>query len=298
MTFSLLEKRLAGAEPLTIVVAGAAGDEIFEAVKAAEEGGLARFILVGREDVCASYCERFGVHPLETVPAADDEEAVALAVNLVLAGRAQLLMKGKVPTPTLLKAVVAEKRLFDEGALLSHILVVESPAGRMLGVTDGGMNIKPDLEQKEKILRNAVDLFHCMGIEEPKVAILAANEKVNPKMAETVDAAEMVKRSAGGACPGCLVDGPMALDLAVEPRAAELKGYGGPVRGDADILLVHDISGGNHLGKSLLYLGGFSGGGMILGARVPIILLSRSDSAREKYQSMVLALCSRAGGAE
>ncbi len=297
MTFSLLEKRVAGEEPRTIVVAGAAGDEIFEAIRAAEGGGLARFILVGREDVCASYCERYGVHPLEFVPAPDDGEAVALAVDKVLSGQAQLLMKGKVPTPTLLKAVVGEKRLFDEGALLSHILVVESSEGRMMGVTDGGMNIRPDLEQKGKILRNAVELFHRMGIGEPKVALLAANEKVNPKMSETVDAAELVRLSADGAFPGCVVDGPMALDLAVEPRAAELKGYDGPVRGDADILLVHDISSGNHLGKSLLYLGGFSGGGMILGARVPIILLSRSDSAREKYQSMVLALCGRAGGA-
>lgn len=297
MGFKALEERLAGRTPQTIAVAGAAGAEIFEALRAAGERGIARFILTGDADTCASYCERYGVTPLEIIPAESDGEAVGKAIDLVLSGRAQLLMKGKVPTPVLLGAVVAEKRLFDEGALLSHILVVESPGGRVLGITDGGMNIDPDLERKWKILRNAVELFHRMGTVLPKAALLAANEQVNPKMRETVEAAELVRRWREEGAGDCVVDGPMALDLAVEPKASELKGWKGEIRGDADILLVHDISSGNHLGKSLVYLAGFGGGGMVLGARVPIILLSRSDSAGEKYRSMVIALAAGGGGA-
>jgi phosphate butyryltransferase len=295
MGFSQLESRLLGMEPLVIAVAGAGGDEVFEALKAAEEKGLARFILTGKREMCEDMSARYGINPVEIIASGSDEEAVAQSISLVCSGAAGLLMKGKVPTPTLLKGVVSEKSLFEEGALLSHILVVERPDGRLLGITDGGMNLYPDLEQKEKIIRSAVHLFHHLGVDTPKVAVLAANEKVNPKMIESVHAAELAERFRRQENPGCVVDGPVALDIAVDPHAAELKGYEGAVRGDADILIVHDISSGNYLGKSMIYLAGYSGGGMILGAKVPIILLSRSDSAREKYQSILLSLCCGGG---
>ena len=222
--------------------------------------------------------------------ASGDDAAAAASIRAVLDGRAHLLMKGLVSTPALLKAVVSEKSLFDHGRLLSHVLVTESPDGRFVGVTDGGMNPQPDLEQKATIIRNAVDLFHHLGIDVPKVAVLAANEKANPKIPGSSDAVELKQRGDRGEFPGCVVDGPLALDLAMMPKAAEIKGYTGAIRGDADILMVHDISSGNHLGKALINLAGYAGGGMIVGARVPIILLSRSDSAAEKYNSIVMAL--------
>lgn len=293
MNFSTLEGRALAHEPSVIAVCGADGDEVYEALRAAQDKGLARFLLIGKPDRCEALSREYGVTPAGIVAAATEVEAAAEAVGAIIDGRAQLLMKGLVSTPVLLKAVVAEKRLFDEGRLLSHVLVVQSPDGRLLGVTDGGMIPQPDLEQKAGIIRNAVDLFHRLGVGQPRVAVLAANEKPNPKIPGSADAAELKLRGERGAMPGCIIDGPMALDLALLPRAVAIKNYHGAIQGNADILVVHDISSGNHLGKALINLAGYPGGGMVVGARVPIILLSRSDSAAEKYNSILLAL---AGG--
>jgi phosphate butyryltransferase len=293
MNFAELEKRALTGKPAIIAVCGADGDEIYEALKEAQDKKLARFLLVGDESRCAALAREYGIEPVGIVPTTGDDEAAIESIRAIVDGRAHLLMKGLVSTPALLKAVVSEKKLFDEGRLLSHVMVAESPEGRFIGVTDGGMVTQPDLEQKAAIIRNAVDLFHKLGIEKPKVALLAANEKVNPKIPGSTDALELKQRGDRGDFPGCVVDGPIALDLAMMPRAAEVKGYKGAIRGDADILVVHDISSGNHLGKALINLADYSGGGMVVGARVPIILLSRSDSASEKYRSIILAL---AGG--
>ena len=314
MNFESLEARLAGSRPATIAVCGADGEEVYEAIKLAQAKGLARFLLVGDADRCASLAREHGVEPAGIIATtgADsqtaDAAAAAAAVQAVIDGRADLLMKGMVATPVLLKAVVSEKRLFEEGRLLSHVLVVEMPEGRLLGITDGGMNPQPDFAQKATIIRNAVDLFHTLGVPEPKVALLAANEKPNPKIPGSQDAVDLKAMAsgtsaagngadamAGSQFQGCIIDGPLALDLALSPRAADIKGYKGSIRGNADILLVHDISAGNHLGKAIINLAGYPGGGMIVGAKVPIILLSRSDTASEKYNSVVLALAGSAG---
>lgn len=296
MNFETLELAVLRRAPSVIAVCGADGDEVYEALKTAQDRGLARFLLVGDPARCASLASRYGLEPAGIVAAATDDEAAALAVGAVIDGRAQLLMKGLVSTPTLLKAVVGEKRLFEPGRLLSHVLVVQGPDGRLLGVTDGGMVPQPDLEQKAAIIANAVDLFHRLGVPAPKVAVLAANEKPNPKIPGSADALELKRRGERGEMAGCVVDGPLALDLALVPRAAVIKEYHGPIQGDADILVVHDISSGNHLGKALINLAGYPGGGMIVGARVPVILLSRSDSAAEKYNSIVLALATGQAG--
>ena len=290
MNFSTLENRALEHGHSVIAVSGADGDEVYEALRAAQDKGLARFLLIGNPERCEALSRKYGVTPAGIVAAATDDEAAAEAVRAIIDGRAQLLMKGLVSTPTLLKAVVSEKRLFDPGRLLSHVLVVQTPDGRLLGVTDGGMVPQPDLEQKAAIIRNAVDLFHRLGFESPKVAVLAANEKVNPKIPGSSDALELKLRGERGQMPGCVIDGPLALDLALMPKAAAIKGYHGTIQGDADILVVHYISSGNHLGKALINLAGYPGGGMVVGASVPIILLSRSDSATEKYNSILLAL--------
>jgi phosphate butyryltransferase len=290
VTFAELEREASRLKEQVVAVAGAAGEEVFGALQVAEQMLPVRFLLVGDEAQCRQMAEHYRVHPAGIIHAEGDEECAKLAVRAVTEGRAALLMKGLVSTPVLLKQIVSEKRLFEPGELLSHITVLEHPEGRLFAITDGGMNLAPDADQKAKIVTSAIRLFHRFGVEQPRVAVLAANEKPNPKIPGSADAVELKRRWEEGAFPESVVDGPLALDLAVSPHAAELKGYNGPVRGDADILLVSDITCGNVLGKSLVYLAGYPGAGMILGARVPIILLSRSDSAREKYQSILLAL--------
>ena len=152
------------------------------------------------------------------------------------------------------------------------------------------MNIRPDINQKQQIVENAVEAFHILGFPVPKVAVLAAMEKDNPKIPESMDAKVLSRRQDYGQIENCIVDGPLALDLAVSREACSLKEYKGKIAGDADILVSHDISGGNYLAKSLIYLGGWQGGGIVVGAGRPIIMLSRSDMAREKFNSMLLAL--------
>jgi phosphate butyryltransferase len=290
MNFAELEKKALEGKPSVIAVCGADGDEVYEALKEAQGKKLARFLLVGNKEHCTALALKHGIEAVGIIPASGDEEAASQSIRTILDGRAHLLMKGLVSTPSLLKAVVAEKNLFETGQLLSHVLLAESPEGRMVGLTDGGMVTQPDLAQKASIIRNAVGLLHRLGIDNPKVAVLAANEKVNPKVPGSTDALELKQRGERGEFPACIVDGPIALDLAMVPRAAEIKGYKGAIQGDADLLVVHDISSGNHLGKALVNLAHYTGGGMVVGARVPIILLSRSDSATEKYWSIVVAL--------
>jgi len=293
MNWSTLESKATRGSQNIIVVAGADGDEVYEALRLAQDKGLARPLLVGDPARCRELSKAHGLDPVDIVSAANDEQAARGAIGALSAGKASLLMKGMVSTSVLLKALVAEKSLFKAGQLLSHILMVENPEGRLLGVTDGGMNPTPDLAQKAAILRNATALFHKLGVAEPRVAVLAANEKHDPRIPGSDDAHALQGMAAEGAFPGCVVAGPIALDLALLPKAAELKGYTGTIRGNADILLAHDISAGNYLGKAMINLAGWPGGGMIAGALVPVILLSRSDSSGEKYRSILLAL---AGG--
>ena len=221
---------------------------------------------------------------------AGDEKDIAMkAVEAIRDGHADLLMKGAVSTASLLKAVLSDKSVFSTNRLLSHLAILEAPDGRLLGITDGGMNISPDLQQKRMILESAVEAFRALGIKEPKVAVLAAMEKENPKIPESLDAGDLSRLQDSGEISGCIVEGPMALDLAVNHEACRLKNYHGKIQGDADILLAPDISAGNILGKSLINLGGWKGGGIIVGAGRPIILLSRGDTAEEKYNSILLA---------
>ncbi len=288
MSFAELEQQVLGGRKLTIAVAGPRGAEVFDALAAAHEKRLADFILCG--DEAAIRLEAGELADARIISASDDEAAALAAVEEVRSGRADMVMKGKIPTAVLLKAILAEKTVYNRGRLLSHILILQNPEGKFLGVTDGGMNLYPDVEQKQDIIRSAVECFHSLGVPKPKVAVLAAMEKENPKITESMDAAELTRRYKAGEFPDCIVEGPIALDLAVSKKACELKEWKGEIRGDSDILLVHDISSGNYLGKSLIYLAGYSGGGLVLGGGRPIILLSRSDSATEKYQSILLAL--------
>lgn len=279
--------------PRTIAVASAADADVLEAIKSAVEMAIAKAILVGPSDSIRAVADSVGldVTHSEIVDAADAREAAHTAARLAAAGRAQVLMKGAVSSADFLGALLAPELGLRRAPLLSHLACFEVPAlGRLVFVTDGGMVLYPDLAQKVKILENAIDCLHALGWEQPKVAVLAAVETVNPKMPPTLDAAELVRMAESGQFSGALVAGPLALDGAVSPDACRHKGITGPVAGQADLLLVPTIEAGNLLGKAFLYGGGATMAGLVLGAAVPAVLVSRAETAAGKLASIGMAL--------
>lgn len=279
--------------PRTIAVASAADADVLEAIKGAVEMAIAKAILVGPSDSIRAVADSVGldVTHIEIVDAADAREAAHTAARLAAAGRAQVLMKGAVSSADFLGALLAPEFGLRRAPLLSHLACFEVPAlGRLVFVTDGGMVLYPDLAQKVKILENAIDCLHALGWEQPKVAVLAAVETVNPKMPPTLDAAELVRMAESGQFSGALVAGPLALDGAVSPEACRHKGITGPVAGQADLLLVPTIEAGNLLGKAFLYGGGATMAGLVLGAAVPAVLVSRAETAAGKLASIGMAL--------
>ncbi|HLW10476.1 MAG TPA: bifunctional enoyl-CoA hydratase/phosphate acetyltransferase, partial [Fermentimonas sp.] len=219
-----------------------------------------------------------------------DDGSVAIAINLIRNGKADILMKGLIHTSELLKGVIDKQRGLPIAQLLSHVALFQSPYyHKVFCITDVAMNIAPDLETKVKILKNAVNLFHLLGIENPKVAIAAAVEKVNPKMEATVHAAKIKEMNKNGDIKGCIVDGPLAIDLAINREAAISKGVVSEVAGDCDIVIVPDIEAGNMVYKTLNFLGGAKSAAIITGASVPIVLTSRSDDDETKLHSIALA---------
>ena len=278
-------------EKKKLAIASAEGGEIIEAVKQATEEGIMSAVLIGDQARITELCNKknLDLDEVEIINAPDPKLAAKVAVETVKRGRAEMLMKGKVDTSTLLKAVLDKESGLRIGAFLSHVAVMEiTTYPKLMIVTDGGMNIKPDIKQKADILKNAVEVAKKLGAERPKVACLAAAELVNPDMQETVDAAGLVKMSERGDIGDVIIDGPIAFDVAISAEAARMKGIISPVAGDADIFLVPDIASGNIFVKSLIYLANAKVGGIVAGAGAPIVLLSRSDSAQTKLYSMAL----------
>lgn len=289
---TLAELFVTPASPPRLSVAAAAEPDVLGAVTNAAKQGLIRPILIGDAGKIRAICEDHGwqLGEAEIVDQPDVEQAVVEAVRQVRSGTAHVLMKGLVDTSVLLKAVLDKERGLRSGRVLSHVALFQVPGyDRLLTVTDAAMNIAPDLETKEQILLNAVDLLRSLGYQEPRVAVLAAKEKVNPKMQATVDAAELVERNRTGRISRCLVAGPYALDNAVSREAAETKGITGPVAGRADILLAPNIETGNVLYKALAFLARAETAGVIVGAAAPIVLTSRADSELTKLNSIAIA---------
>jgi phosphate butyryltransferase len=275
-----------------IAVAAAADLHVLEAVHDAAGAGIAESILVGAGGEIEKLAAKIGMdlRKTEIVDVPDPTEACDRAVALIKEGRAGILMKGLVGTGTLLKAVLDKDRGLRTGLLLSHTGVFQSPYYRKLfAVTDAAMNVAPGFEEKNGILANAVEMFHRLGEPNPKVAVMAAVETVNPKMEPTIHAAMLTQMNRRGQIKGCVVDGPLALDNAVSREAADHKGIVSDVAGDADIILVPDIESGNLLYKALNFLGGAVAAGVILGAKAPIVLTSRADSEKSKLYSIALA---------
>lgn len=276
-----------------IAVAAAQDGSALEAIVDAARHGLAEPILVG--DIAAT--ETLGTElgldlkRFEKVQARSPAEAAATAVRLVREGDADVLMKGLVETSVILKAALNKETGINAGALVSHVAVFEIASYRkLLFVSDAAINIAPDIAAKLDIIANAVRAARALGVSLPKVALLAAVEKVNyDKMPCTVEAAIIAQMSRRGQVPGCVVDGPLALDNAISAESALIKKIVSDVAGDADILVAPDIEAGNILYKCLLALGGAKGAGIVMGAAAPIVLASRADGSETKLASIAFA---------
>nr|WP_257029185.1 phosphate butyryltransferase [Neobacillus niacini] len=284
---------------ITVAVAIAEDEEVIEAVMEALKRNLANFILFGDNEKINTILnvrhkdQQKSNKSLTVVHADSNTMAAELAVRAVSTKEATVLMKGNIPTSVLLKAVLNKEYGLRTGNILSHVAVFEIPGyDRFTIVTDAGMNIAPDLEEKAQMIRNAAAIARAIGIEYPKVAPIAAVEVVNPAMQATIDGAALTVMNKRGQITGCIVDGPLALDNAVSALAAEHKGIQSEVAGRADILLVPAIEVGNVLYKSLIYFAKAKVGAVIAGAKAPIVLTSRADSAESKLYSLALAICS------
>ena len=289
--FDELEKLAKGRPPKRIALAMAQEDDALGAIVRAAEKGLAIPVLVGEEKKIREISAREGLNikPYKILPAEGEASAAAKAVEAVRAGEADLLMKGKVSTATLMKAVLSKETGLRGAEVLSHVTLFEAPSyGKLLLMSDAALNIAPDLCTKAAIIANAVEVARRLGIERPKVAVLCAVEKVTPEsMPATVEAALLAKMAERGQIKGCTVDGPLALDNAVSKKSCEIKGISSEVGGEADIVIVPDIEAGNIFYKAIAYLTDYRIAGIIVGAQVPIILTSRSDSDTVKYLSIL-----------
>ena len=276
-----------------VAVAGAAQGVVLETLREAHKLGFVNPRLVGEPDAIVALCKRSGWDVTKDwiVPAETDAAIAAQAVELVRTGKADVIMKGHIHTDALMHALLdKDSGLRVPGQRVSHLFVVELPSHpKLLGITDAAINIAPDLNAKAQILQNAVDFFHLLGVETPRVAALSAVETVNPAISSTVDAACLTLMAQRGQITGAIVDGPLAFDNAISRQAAEEKGITSPVAGDADILLVPDLVSGNILAKNLEYLGGAVAAGIALGLAAPIVLTSRADPALARLASLALA---------
>lgn len=281
----------------TLSVAVAQDKEVLTAVIKAVELGIVDAVLVGDETQIRDIANdnNLDLSSVKIIDEKDKLKAAAKAVELVSNGSANCIMKGMLGTADLLRAVLNKEAGLRGDGLLSHVMVYSlKNYSKLLFITDGGMVPYPDLNEKVAILKNAVKIAHALDIENPKVAPICAVEIVNSSMTATLDAAALTVMNKRGQIKGCIVDGPLGFDNAISKQAAQHKGIISPVAGDADILLVPSIESGNFLGKSLTYFAEAQSAGIIVGAKCPIILVSRADSALSKLYSIALgSICSK-----
>jgi phosphate butyryltransferase len=274
-----------------LIVVAAEEENVLEAVYEAFKDNLIEPILVGNKELIDEYIRKnnFKFEGVDIIPANSFEEAAEISVKMINDGRGDFLIKGLVDTSILLKAVLNKEWGLRTGKQLSHVMLYEIPTyHKLIMLTDGGMVTYPDVDTKIELIKNAYEGAKKLGYKEFKVACLAAKEKLNPKMQATVDGAEIKARQEKGEFEaGIIVEGPIALDLAVSKEAAKIKKFNSPVAGDADLLLVHNIEMGNGIGKSITYFGNGIGAGVVMGAKVPIVLVSRSDDFDAKYYSIL-----------
>lgn len=279
--------------PKKVALACAEDLDALKAINEAKKVGIVEAILVGDKEkiIANAKQENIDIDQYEIIDESDMVEASRKAVELVSTGKAHMVMKGLVDTSIILKAVLDKEIGLRTGNPLSHVALFQVPGfDKMHLVTDAAMTIAPDLEAKKALINNVVPVARALDIEMPKVAVICAKEKPNPKMPDTMDARELQEMNDRGEIKDCIVGGPLALDNAVSKKAAEIKGIDHPVAGNADILLTGDIEAGNVLYKSMIYFGKAKNAGVIVGAKAPIVLTSRADSDEAKLYSIALGV--------
>lgn len=271
-----------------VAVTPAQDEHTLEAVCHAYKDGCIEPVLIGDEPAIRKILAELEVpvDGMNIIHVEDPVESIQKAADMARNGEVDCIMKGKTETGPLMKVLVNREKGIRKNDTMSLLAFMDSPHyHKVFGITDVGLLTYPNKEQKKAAIVNAVEAFHALGVEKPKVAILAAVEKVNPKMPETVEADEIKAEVTGE----CIIEGPISYDLAMDPESAPIKGYESPVAGDADILVVPDIVSGNIAAKTSTVLGKARTGGVVLGAKVPVLMASRSATADDKYMSIVLA---------
>ncbi|MGV8058032.1 MAG: bifunctional enoyl-CoA hydratase/phosphate acetyltransferase [Smithellaceae bacterium] len=272
-------------------VVAAENEHTMEAVLKAYQEGIIEPILIGDAHRIIDYLKKINgsVRKMMIIPTSSHDEAAQKAVELVHAGKVDCLMKGRLDTGTMMRAVLSDKNKLKTGKIVSVMTMMEIPTyHKLLAMTDGAITLYPDLNQKKNMIENVVEALRKLGIPCPKVAVMAALETVNPKMPDTVDAAKLKEMNKKGEIENCIVEGPISYDLAISREAAQIKEYESPVAGDADLLLWPDITSGNLASKALMCSCRSRTGACVLGTKVPIIISSRSATTEEKYLSIVL----------
>ncbi|MCD4813062.1 bifunctional enoyl-CoA hydratase/phosphate acetyltransferase [bacterium] len=290
--FEELVEQLKGGPKKTVSVAVPETREILQALDRAWRAGIVEVALAGDQEKIERLRTDLKLDfPIKHLVDAKDEKTAAIeAVRMIAEGKAQVLMKGNLKTSTIVSALINRDFGLRTDKPISHVFILESkPCGRLLFVADSAVNIAPDLQRKADILQNTIDFTRRLGYQNPKAAVLAAVEYVNEKMPATVDAKQLAEMAAAGKITGGVVDGPLALDDALSQWVCEEKGYTGPVKGDADILLVPDIEAGNIFSKAQTFIAGGPLAGVAIGAKVPMVLNSRADTLENRYYAIAAA---------
>ena len=291
--FEQLLKEAAKAKGKKIAVAAAADSDVLLAVENARKNGIAEAILIGDKAEINKIAAKNNIYigNYEVINSLDSAESALIAAKQVAEGKASVMMKGLVDTGVFLKAVLDKKIGLRTGRLITQTTVFEIPGrDEFIFITDPAITLAPDLAQKKDIIENALIVAHKLGYENPMVAPVCAVEKFNPKMQATVDAKELHEMNERGEIKGCYISGPVSLDIAISKEAASHKGYTDKIGGAANILLMDDIESGNVLYKSIVYLAGGVGAGVVMGAKCPIVLTSRADSDVSKFYSIAVAM--------
>jgi len=292
-SFNELIERARQLGPARIAVVEAHDPDVLESLGQAQPLGLATPILVGNATKIEAAAAKVGyaIPAGALVPTVSEEASVRQAIDLVREGKADFLMKGKVTTATLIRGIVDKERGLRTGSQLSQVIVFQVPhLNRLMIMTDAAINIAPTLAQKADITRNAIMVAHALGNPEPNVALLTALEFVNPDMPATVDAAALVGMHRRGQITGAYLEGPIALDVPMSRFAADRKNIQSPIVENTDVFICPNIEAANIMFRAMLYFGQGKSGGVVVGAKVPLVLLSRAESAETKIQSMAIAL--------
>jgi phosphotransacetylase len=289
---SYLTERAAGLSPLPMAVAGAGHPLVMDSARRATEGGFIEPVLVGEADEITGIARQTGwdISRVRLIPADGEAHAAEIVAALARGGEVAALMKGHVHTDALMRAILTRSTGLRTDRRVSHIFHMTIPGrDRVIHITDAAVNIRPDVGEKLDIVLNAVELARKLGMRTPRVALLSGAETVNPAMPSSMEAAEVVRLANNGAVKGAIVDGPFGFDNAVSPEAARIKGVASPVAGQADILVVPNLEAGNFLFKQMVYFMSATAAGVVMGAKVPVVLTSRADPPEARLAAAVIA---------